>query len=85
MDARETPPAATVLAAWNALAKGDLPSVATVKKQISQGMVRAHQRRPLAEAHTRPARFRNGLKGLWDRLRGANAHMRALNEKGAAR
>lgn len=103
----------------------DLPSMAKVKRQISQGMVQAldrfkveadetlkahthafeyrrntlvqgqrierqtlvqaQERRQLAEAHTRQRRFRAGLKGLWDRLRGEHARIRALNEKDAAR
>jgi hypothetical protein len=38
------------------------------------------QQRQFAEARTRAERFRRGLKGLWDRLRGAHAKIKKQNE-----
>ena len=43
---------------------------------------RLEQRRA-AEALARQARFRPGIKGLWDRLRGEHGRIKKLNEQGA--
>ena len=40
-------------------------------------------KRSLEEARTRQARFRKGLGGLWDRLRGEHKRIRLLNEREA--
>lgn len=103
--------------------ESDLPSVAKVKEQISQGMLQAlgrfkteadetqdaqshafefrkntlvqrqrierqtqsdtQERRQVAEAKQRQERFRTGLKGVWDRLRGEHNRIQHLNEKEA--
>ncbi len=41
--------------------------------------------RQIAEAAVRQAKFRNGLKGIWDWMRGENKRIKAENEADAAR
>ncbi len=45
-----------------------------------QSLKERQQERWTEECHTRQARFRRGLKGLWDGLRGHNKHIRGANE-----
>lgn len=57
-----------------------------IDRQRSQRRaLREHQeRRQVIEALARQARFRRGLSGLWDRLRGEHGRVRRRNEKEAA-
>lgn len=49
-----------------------------------QSLKTRQQERATEEARTRQARFRGGLGGLWDALRGHNRRVRAENEREAA-
>lgn len=56
----------------------------TRQRDERQRLGELHQRRQAEEAKQRQARFRHGLAGLWDRLRGEHRRIRRLNEQDAA-
>ena len=65
----------------------DLPNVEAAKQQIAQDMQQSVfeklDARRIKEARERQSRFRKGVKGLWDRLRGEHKRIQVANEKEA--
>ncbi len=49
-------------------------------RAIRQEMIERHEDRRWAEARRRQARFRSGLKGIWDLVRGENKRIRQIND-----
>lgn len=58
---------------------------ALVKRQAAQRdtLRRKQEARKLQETKRRAGRFRAGISGLWDRLRGEHAHIQVINEREA--
>ncbi len=53
------------------------------QREARQKLKEKQDKRCIAESRTRQARFRPGLKGLWDRLRGEHRRIQRLNEQEA--
>ncbi|MCI4666037.1 MAG: relaxase/mobilization nuclease domain-containing protein [Neomegalonema sp.] len=54
------------------------------QREKRQQLAETQQKRAIIEARQRQARFRTGLRGVWDWLRGENRRIRRINEEEAA-
>ncbi len=71
------------LSSTNATLRKERAAILARHREARQAQAAQMEKRRWEEARIRQSRFRTGLKGIWDRVRGETGRIRALNEEEA--